>query len=205
MKINGVLKIVALNCLAGAMLISSPVRADDEADKLKQLEHAMTAPSDKKLVSKPRTRAIVFDAAPEADAGQAQAQTETQTQSASKGNCSIPAADAKITAVDFAIQFKVGSADLTAPSEKTLLQIAKILSLSNNCILVEGHTDSAGNADRNLELSRQRADSVVKFFTEKAGIVQTRLVPVGKGSSEPVNNLDSRNPKNRRVVFKVVG
>lgn len=205
MKINGVLKIVALNCLAGAMLVSLPVRADEEADKLKQLEHAVTAPSDKKLVGKPRTRAIVFDAAPEADAGQAQTPVEAKTQPASKGNCSTPAADAKITAVDFAIQFKVGSADLTAPSERTLLQIAKILSLSNNCILVEGHTDSAGNADRNLELSRQRADSVVKFFTEKAGIAQARLVPVGKGSSEPVNNLDSRNPKNRRVVFKVVG
>ena len=197
MKINSVVKIAVLSCLAGAVLVSSPARADEEADKLQQLERAMTAPSEKKLVSKPRTRAIVFDAAPPpADTGQAPA---------AAGNCGTPAADAKITAVDFAIQFKIGSADLTATSERTLQQIAKILSLSNNCILVEGHTDSAGNADRNMELSRQRADSVVKFITEKGGISQPRLVLVGKGFSEPVKNLDSRNPKNRRVVFKVVG
>lgn len=197
MKINSIVKIAVLSCLAGAVLASSPVLADEEADKLQQLERAMTAPSEKKLVSKPRTRAIVFDAAPPAaDAGQA---------SLVAGNCGTPAADAKITAVDFAIQFKIGSADLTAPSERTLQQIAKILSLSNNCVLVEGHTDSAGNADRNMELSRQRADSVVKFIVEKGGITQSRLVPVGKGFSEPVKNLDSRNPKNRRVVFKVVG
>lgn len=204
MKSNNVLNAVVWPCLMGAMLlVSFPARADDEADKLKQLERAMTEPSEKKLVSKPRTRAIVFDAAPQdaaakPDAGQTQNQTAT-------GNCGMPTANDKVTAVDFAIQFKVGSAELTAPSEKTLQQIAKILSLSNNCILVEGHTDSAGNADRNMELSHQRADSVVKFITGKGGVAQSRLVPVGKGFSEPVKNLDSRNPKNRRVVFKVVG
>lgn len=201
MRINNVLKIAVLNCLAGAMLVSTPICAETEVDteaaKLQQLERAMTAPPEKKLVSKPRTRAIVFDAAP-------QSNTE-QAQTAATSDCSKPAADARITAVDFAIQFKVGSADLTPSSEMTLRQIAKILAISNNCVLVEGHTDSAGNANRNLELSRQRADTVVRFFTEKAGIQQTRLVPVGKGSSEPIMNLDSRNPKNRRVVFKVVG
>lgn len=202
MKINNVLKIVALNCLAGVMLVSSPVRADEEADKLQQLERAMTAPSEKKLVTKPRTRAIVFDAAPQDATPKADA---VQAQAVATGDCGTPAADAKITAVDFDIQFKVGSANLTAPSEKTLRQIAKILSLSNNCVLVEGHTDSAGNVSRNLDLSRKRADSVVKFITEKEGIAQARLVPVGKGSSEPAKNLNSRNPKNRRVVFKVVG
>lgn len=189
-------------CLAVAILVSSPVWADD-ASKLKELERAMTAPSEKS-VHKPRTRAIVFDEAPQADADTGPAKAPAQTQAAA-GGCGMPAADAKITAVDFAIRFKIGSADLTEQSQQTLLQIAKILSISNNCVVVEGHTDSVGNADRNLELSRQRADSVVKFIAEKAGVDQARLVPVGKGSSEPIKNLNSRNPKNRRVVFKVVG
>lgn len=198
MKANNVIKIIAISCLAGVMLVSYPVRADDDADKMKQLERAMSEPSEKKLVSKPRTRAIVFDAAPKEE-------NAAHAQEASAISCGMPAADAKITAVDFAIQFKIGSADLEGSSEKTLRKIAKVLSISNNCILVEGHTDSVGNADRNLELSRQRAASVVKFITENAGIAQSRLIPVGKGSSEPAKNLDSRNPKNRRVVFKVVG
>lgn len=214
MEIYHAARVVALSCLAGAMLASLPARADEDADKLKQLEHAMTPSGDKTLVRKPHTRAIVFDAP--ADAGQAQAQkpvqaqaqnaaVQAQTQAAAPVKCSAPAADAKYTAVDFAIQFRSGSAELTESAEQTLQKIASILSISNNCILVEGHTDSIGNADRNLELSRQRAGSVVKFITGNAGVDPARLIPVGKGSSEPLKDLDSRNPKNRRVVFKVVG
>jgi outer membrane protein OmpA-like peptidoglycan-associated protein len=198
MKTNAIFKVIVLNCLL-AVLASSVAWADEEADKLKQLEQAMSAPPEKSLVKKPRTRAIVFDAAPQ-DAAAPAAEV-----AAKPTDCTKTAPDAKITAVDFAIQFKVGSAELTAPSEKTLKLISKVLSLSNNCILVEGHTDSAGNATRNMELSHQRAASVVKFISEKEGINQTRLVPVGKGSTEPLKDTDSHNPLNRRVVFKVVG
>ena len=207
MKTSGIARAIAVNCLMGAMLLSCNAWADEEADKLKQLERAMTAPSERKLVSKPKTRAIVFDPSPQDAAAQnvEQKAEAVQAQAVKAVECGVPAADAKITAVDFAIQFKVGSAELTEPSEKTLQQISKILALSNSCILIEGHTDSLGNAERNLELSRLRAASVVKFISGKDGISQARLVPVGKGSSEPAKNLDSRNPLNRRVVFKVVG
>lgn len=85
------------------------------------------------------------------------------------------------------------------------MEIAKILALSpERCVLVEGHTDISGNAERNLLLSRERAGSVVQFISDRGGVDRKRLVPVGKGSSDPVKNLDPRDPKNRRVVFKVV-
>jgi outer membrane protein OmpA-like peptidoglycan-associated protein len=112
----------------------------------------------------------------------------------------------KATAVDFAIQFKVGSAEVAPSSEGVLREIAKILALSpDRCVLVEGHTDASGNADKNMALSRERAGSVVRFIVEKTGLDRNRLVPIGKGSSDPLQNLDQRDPKNRRVVFKVVG
>ena len=114
--------------------------------------------------------------------------------------------DAKAITVDFAIQFKVGSADVAPASEDTLRQISKILALSpDRCVLVEGHTDASGNADANMTLSRERAGSVVKFIVERAGMDRNRLVAIGKGPNEPLKNLDPRDPKNRRVVFKVVG
>ena len=65
-------------------------------------------------------------------------------------------------------------------------------------------TDASGNYDRNLMLSRERAESVINFLTSRSGIDRKRLVPVGKGSSDPLRSLDARDPKNRRVVFKVV-
>jgi len=184
--------------LLGAVLSVSTfsVMADD-ADKLKELERAMATPAEgAQITKKPKTRAIVFDAQP----------TEAAT-TAKTGpvNCSVISPDAKLTAIDFTIEFKVGSADIAPPSEKLLREISKVLSLSDKCVVVEGHTDASGNADRNLLLSRDRANSVVNFISDKAGLNKSRLVPMGKGSSEPLKNLDPRSSHNRRVVFKVVG
>lgn len=187
---------------------------DDSKAKLDELKRAMTAPQEgpteiggtgtKKKV---RTRAIVFDNEPQAGAAPAApaAELAKTAKPAAKSDCSSLPADVKASAVDFAIQFKVGSAEISSASEMTLTEIAKILSLSpERCVLVEGHTDATGNTDKNLALSRERANSVVKYITDKAGIDRNRVIPSGKGSSDPMKNLDPRDPKNRRVVFKVV-
>lgn len=185
-----------LTALLFAGLGSQAAFASDDAAKLKELERAMSAPAEgaKKQY---KTRAIVFDNEP---------QTASETPKASAGgDCSALPADVKAVPVDFAIQFKLGSAEVAPASEPTLREIAKILSLNpERCVLVEGHTDATGNPDRNMELSHKRADSVVKFIVEKSGIDRNRLVPVGKGANEPLKNLDPRDSKNRRVVFKVV-
>ncbi len=163
----------------------------DDMKKIKELEHAMTAPA-ADIAKKPRTRAIVFDPTPE-------------VASSSPSDCSVVPPDARLTVVDFTIQFKLGSAEIASSSDKVLHEIAKVLALSNKCVIVEGHTDATGNADRNNALSRERADAVVNYISDKAGLDKKRLIPLGKGSSEPLKSLDPRNPQNRRVVFKVVG
>lgn len=189
----------------------------DEA-KLKELEQAMkTAPKADNPVKKPRTRAIVFDnepaAAQTADqssaAGQNPAPAQIGTQAAVKNHapidCAKIAPDVKATAVDFAINFKVNSAEIAPSSEVLLQQIAKILNLSpERCVLVEGHTDASGNHEKNMSLSSLRANAVVKFISEQAGVEGKRLVAIGKGPTEPLKNTDPRDAKNRRVVFKVV-
>lgn len=197
--------VVVSALVAGLLSMSafSPVALGGSGDeaKLKELERAMNAPVDAPITKKPRTRAIVFDN----DASPSQAAAPAVEPRAASDCGSLPP-DVKSTAVDFAIQFKVGSAEVAPSSEDTLRQISKILALSpDRCVLVEGHTDSSGNADKNLSLSKDRAGSVVKFIVEKAGMDRNRLVPIGKGSSDPLKNLDSRDSKNRRVVFKVVG
>ena len=111
----------------------------------------------------------------------------------------------RANAVDFAIQFQIGSAKISPASESTLGSIAKILALApDRCVLVEGHTDATGSADQNMALSRERAGSVVNYICNKAGVERKRLVPQGKGSSSPAAGLAPTDPRNRRVVFKVV-
>jgi len=197
-------RVMLSSVMAGLLFVGlgfQTVSASDDTTKLKELERAMSAPAEgaKKQY---KTRAIVFDNDPQTAAPAPAAPATTMT----GGDCSTLPADVKAVPVDFAIQFKLGSAEVAPASEPTLREIAKILSLNpERCVLVEGHTDATGNAERNLELSHKRAGSVVKFIVEKSGIDRNRLIPLGKGSSEPVKNLDPRDPKNRRVVFKVVG
>lgn len=188
--------------LTSFLTVSVAYAADDDAAKLKELERALSAPQEGAAPKKPRTRAIVFDNEPQS--GPSAAESAKAVNSAPM-DCSAVPSDAKMVAVDFAIQFNVASSTVSPASEPTLGQIAKILALSpDRCVLVEGHTDASGNADKNLALSRDRATSVVNFIADKNGIDRKRLVPMGKGSSDPLKNLDPRDPKNRRVVFKVI-
>jgi len=172
--------------------------AEDDAAKLKELERAL-ASQDSAPKPKVRTRAIVFDNEPQA------ASSESAKVASAALDCASVPPDAQVVGVDFQIQFNVGSATVSPASESTLTQISKILALSpNRCVLVEGHTDASGNPDKNLTLSRDRANSVVNYIADKNGVDRKRLVPLGKGSSDTLKNLDPRDPKNRRVVFKVV-
>ena len=70
-------------------------------------------------------------------------------------------------------------------------------------VVIEGHTDSAGEDAYNLSLSERRAQSVVAYLVAN-GIAESRLGAAGKGETEPVADNDSPEGRaqNRRVVIK---
>jgi len=72
-------------------------------------------------------------------------------------------------------------------------------------IRVEGHTDDRGNDGHNMDLSRRRAASVVRWLTEH-GIAADRLDPWGCGEVVPAgpNDTSEQRQTNRRVEFRVV-
>jgi outer membrane protein OmpA-like peptidoglycan-associated protein len=65
---------------------------------------------------------------------------------------------------------------------------------------IQGHTDSTGSADHNLDLSRRRADTV-KAYLQLYGISAGRLKTTGLGESRPVgdNATEEGRALNRRV------
>lgn len=71
-------------------------------------------------------------------------------------------------------------------------------------IIIEGHTDSRGNAENNQQLSQQRAEAVAAWLV-KAGVDAKRLRVIGYGASRPVadNATEAGRAKNRRIEFKV--
>lgn len=70
---------------------------------------------------------------------------------------------------------------------------------------IYGYTDNTGPADYNLKLSKERANTVWKYFVDK-GITGNRLVVDGFGINNPkaTNDTPEGRDQNRRVEIKMV-
>ena len=105
------------------------------------------------------------------------------------------------------ITFETNSAKLTPAAQKSLEVVARALKnekLNDFKFAVEGHADPRGNADANLKLSQQRAESVAAYLAGQQKIDTARLKPVGKGQAELMNVSNPAAPENRRVTIKTL-
>lgn len=211
------------------LLLAGAAQADnvtvyDRAPSVEELQRQLTgaggipAPQQRKV----RTRAIVFgDSAPasqEAVSAPAvviqaepapppsQPMAYQQPQSMAQQPAAASTVQVSERAIAFPINFRVNSSDILPESVPFLESIAGLLSKDPGMrLVVEGHTDTSGNPGRNLALSRERAFSVMNYLIDHYRINPLRLVPVGKGFSEPLGGLEPENPKNRRVQFRIIG
>jgi outer membrane protein OmpA-like peptidoglycan-associated protein len=71
-------------------------------------------------------------------------------------------------------------------------------------ILVEGHTDSSGSENYNMDLSQRRADSVKNLIVQ-SGVSSARIETMPYGESMPIadNSTETGRAMNRRVEIKV--
>ncbi len=102
----------------------------------------------------------------------------------------------------YGILFDTGSAAIKPESGPALEEIAKLLQARPALnLLVVGHTDSQGSFESNMNLSSQRANSVVRYLAREHGIDAARLRAEGVGYLAPVasNDTPDGRAKNRRV------
>jgi OmpA-OmpF porin, OOP family len=100
------------------------------------------------------------------------------------------------------ILFDTDSDVIKPESAPVIKQIAKGLETNPNLkLMIEGHTDSVGNADHNLDLSRRRAEAVRAVLISQFNVDASRLEAAGLGSSKPVDSNDTPQGRsqNRRV------
>jgi outer membrane protein OmpA-like peptidoglycan-associated protein len=105
-------------------------------------------------------------------------------------------------AVTQEIHFATGSAEILPASEPVLEEIAAVLRDDAGLeLIIEGHTDSVGGAEMNLDLSRRRADAVKRWLVDRRGIAEVRLTTAGYGLTRPVadNADEDGRARNRRV------
>lgn len=102
------------------------------------------------------------------------------------------------------ILFATNSSSIQPQSYGTLKDIAAVLKENADLkIKIVGHTDSDGDATKNLSLSKQRAEAVKASLTKEFGIDESRMQTDGKGASQPVapNTTPEGKAQNRRVEF----
>jgi len=110
----------------------------------------------------------------------------------------------KIT-FDSGLLFDTGKATLKAASMENLKSLAKILNkYEDTNILLEGHTDSDGSEEFNLQLSRSRANSVANYL-QGLNVNATRFTIMGYGEQQPVASNETVEGKqmNRRVEVAI--
>ncbi len=103
--------------------------------------------------------------------------------------------------------FPAGETDeLPAPLTKKLDHILQLVKYDNKvrAFYVDGHTDSVGDRDENLELSKVRAELVVQYLSRR-GIPEDWITLRWHGERYPVasNGDASGRARNRRVTVRL--
>lgn len=106
--------------------------------------------------------------------------------------------------VSYGIYFDVNKDVVKPESYATLKGIADVLKENPTVrIQIDGHTDSDGADDTNMDLSKRRSASVKNELVKTFGIDASRIEAGGQGETKPVAPNDSPANKalNRRVEF----
>jgi len=100
------------------------------------------------------------------------------------------------------LSFDSGSAVILSSHFALLIKVEEALkNFPDSVITVEGHTDSFGSDDLNLELSQRRADAVRSFLLAQTDIAPYRISAMGYGEARPIasNETAEGRARNRRI------
>jgi OOP family OmpA-OmpF porin len=118
----------------------------------------------------------------------------------------IPEQVKKFTGVIKGIEFETGKAEIRAMSRPLLDEAAGVLNQHPSLkVMIVGHTDNVGTRDKNVDLSRRRAEAVKTFLMER-GVDAERVLTRGEGPDMPVadNKTRAGRQQNRRIEFQIV-
>jgi OmpA-OmpF porin, OOP family len=104
--------------------------------------------------------------------------------------------------VTHGILFDTDSDKIKPESAAVIKMIARGLETNPALKLcIEGHTDSVGSADHNMDLSKRRAEAVKTVLVGQFNVDASRLTTNGLGATKPVDSNDTPQGRaqNRRV------
>jgi OOP family OmpA-OmpF porin len=104
------------------------------------------------------------------------------------------------------VEFEFNSDVLTPEGRETVEEVGALLrSLPGVDVEISGHTDSTGDDEFNLDLSKRRADAVRTYLVEQ-GLAGARFETAGFGETRPIadNETPEGRQRNRRTEFRVI-
>ena len=113
--------------------------------------------------------------------------------------------DLEVLTVEGDVLFAYRSAVILPAGTAVLDEVADLVGAHSEFgVFVDGHADSRGEAEYNLELSLRRAEAVVAYLVEQ-GIARAQLHARGFGETSPraPNTTDEGRSRNRRVEFRL--
>ena len=102
------------------------------------------------------------------------------------------------------LEFDFGKSTIRAKSFPSLDRVAALLIEKNFSLRLAGHTDNVGSNDANLNLSKDRAESIKTYLVGK-GANASRIEATGYGETQPIatNKTAAGRQQNRRVEFSL--
>lgn len=106
------------------------------------------------------------------------------------------------------ISFAHGSVMLDENAQNIIDQtvVDQLKAFPTSRIRIEGNTDKTGSDSVNIQISRQRAQTMVDYLVKQHGFDANRFIVVGNGSKKPVCSEENLIclAKNRRTEFQIL-
>lgn len=104
--------------------------------------------------------------------------------------------------------FEFASDNLRDSAKASLMMLGLLIEKNPDVLfIIEGHTDTIGTEERNLDLSRRRAAAVGNWLRDSLRIREDRFQLIGHGKSRPLvfpdGTIEQQQP-NRRVEIRMV-
>ena len=103
------------------------------------------------------------------------------------------------------LEFETGKAIIKPESFPSLDALAELLNTKNTWrLILKGHTDSIGDAQINLVLSKKRVEQTKTYLIGK-GVIKNKITTQFFGETQPIapNTTDLGRRKNRRVEMEI--
>jgi OOP family OmpA-OmpF porin len=107
----------------------------------------------------------------------------------------------------FAVNFPTGKSDIPQEAQQQLTELSKeAQGMKGYLIEVQGFASTSGGADRNQQLSEERAENIVDYLHQQGIPLKNIVNPAAMGISKPVagNDTEEDRLKNQRVEVKVL-